>query len=98
MMRQNVSCGAMVCLLSVAGSGQVANAAGREDELLQKALDAATWLRLRAVFIVPLFRQYAYKHTRQGIRQPINQQYVAQLREMSKKLGGREKAQGMSRG
>jgi radical SAM superfamily enzyme YgiQ (UPF0313 family) len=58
--------------------------------LLQKVLDAATWLRLRAVFIVPMFRQYAYKHTRQGIRQPINQEYIAWLRKMSKRLQGRE--------
>lgn len=64
--------------------------------LLQKALDAATWLRLRAVFVVPMFRQYAYKHTRQGLRQPINQAYVEQLRKISKKLGGQEKAHGTS--
>ena len=48
--------------------------------LLQQVLDHDAWRRLREVFIVPAFRQYAYAHTRQGIRQPENRRYLDWLK------------------
>ncbi len=58
-------------------------------DTLQQALDLPAWLRLRAVFLVPIFRSYAYRHTRQGLRQPQNRDYVAWLRALT---GGRQSA------
>jgi radical SAM superfamily enzyme YgiQ (UPF0313 family) len=57
--------------------------------VLQQALDKARWLRLRAVFIVPMFRAYAYRHTREGYRQPANRRYMAWLRALG---GQRQRA------
>jgi len=51
---------------------------------LQQALDWLNWLRLRAVFIVPMFRRYAYHHTRQGMRMPRNRSYIAWLRSLTR--------------
>lgn len=53
-------------------------------EVLQQALDRANWRRLRDVFIVPAFRGYAYRHTKQGLRQPQNRQYIAWLRSLTR--------------
>ncbi len=57
--------------------------------MLQEALGQATWERLRRVFIIPVFRRYAYKHTRQGLRLPQNRQYMKWLRKLT---GERERA------
>jgi hypothetical protein len=54
--------------------------------LLQQAMDLANWRRLRSVFIIPLFRRYAYTHTRQGFNQPQNRRYTVWLREISRTL------------
>jgi hypothetical protein len=51
---------------------------------LQQALDWLNWLRLRAVFIVPMFRRYAYHHTRQGMHMPRNRSYIAWLRSLTR--------------
>lgn len=50
-------------------------------DLLHNAL-GDQWRRLRAVFIIPVFRSYAFWHTRQGLRQPQNRQYMAWLRQL----------------
>jgi len=49
-------------------------------EVLQNAMDRASWWRLRELFIVPLFRRYAYGHTRAGLLQPENQRYINWLK------------------
>jgi hypothetical protein len=54
----------------------------RIPEVLQAAMDGTSWRRLRNVFVIPLFRRYAYIHTRQGLRQKANRQYVAWLRTL----------------
>lgn len=51
-------------------------------DLLMSLLDTPTWLRLRGIFVIPLFRQYAYRHTKEGLNQPVNQQYIKHLLEM----------------
>jgi anaerobic magnesium-protoporphyrin IX monomethyl ester cyclase len=53
-------------------------------QVLQQKLDLRTWLRLRDVFIVPILRRYAYRHTKQGLRQPQNKHYVAWLRSLAR--------------
>jgi radical SAM superfamily enzyme YgiQ (UPF0313 family) len=53
-------------------------------EVLQQELDKMTWLRLRSVFLIPMYRAYAYLHTKQGIRQPINKRYFAWLRSLAR--------------
>jgi anaerobic magnesium-protoporphyrin IX monomethyl ester cyclase len=63
--------------------------------VLQKAVDPASWRRLRGVFIIPLFRVYAYGHTRQGLRQPINKQYIAWLRSLQSLVQPRKRGEGM---
>jgi hypothetical protein len=50
---------------------------------LQRALDQLTWIKLRSVFVIPLMRRYAYRHTRKGMRQPINRQFIAWLRTLN---------------
>ncbi len=52
--------------------------------LLQGMLDRAGWWRLREVFIVPMFRRYAYQHTRKGYRQPENRRYMEWLRSLAR--------------
>jgi radical SAM superfamily enzyme YgiQ (UPF0313 family) len=61
---------------------------------LQRVVDLATWRRLRNVFIIPLFRAYAYGHTRQGLSQPINRRYLAWLRSMQSLVQPRERGTG----
>jgi radical SAM superfamily enzyme YgiQ (UPF0313 family) len=51
---------------------------------LQGAMDRASWRRLRDVFIVPLFRGYAYNHVKEGLRQLENQRYIAWLRSLAR--------------
>jgi anaerobic magnesium-protoporphyrin IX monomethyl ester cyclase len=52
--------------------------------LLGQALDFASWQRLQRVFLIPFFRRYAYKHTREGLHQPQNRDYFAWLRALSR--------------
>jgi radical SAM superfamily enzyme YgiQ (UPF0313 family) len=52
--------------------------------VLQQAIDRINWLRVRAVFIVPMFRRYAYRHTRRGMRMPRTRQYIAWLRSLTR--------------
>ncbi len=52
-------------------------------DVLQQTLDQAKWLRLRSVFIIPMFRQYAYQHTKQGYHQPGNRNYLAWLQKLT---------------
>jgi radical SAM superfamily enzyme YgiQ (UPF0313 family) len=52
--------------------------------LLGQALDFANWQRLQRVFLIPFFRRYAYKHTREGLHQPQNRDYFAWLRALSR--------------
>jgi anaerobic magnesium-protoporphyrin IX monomethyl ester cyclase len=52
--------------------------------LLNQALDFASWQRLQRVFLIPFFRRYAYKHTREGLHQPQNRDYFAWLRALSR--------------
>ncbi len=52
-------------------------------EMMMGMLDAPTWLRLRDIFIIPLFRQYAYRHTKQGLHQEVNQQYIRRLSSLA---------------
>ncbi len=52
-------------------------------EVLQSALDRASWRRLREALVIPLFRRYAYRHTRAGLRQPQNRRYFAWLRSLN---------------
>lgn len=61
---------------------------------LQRAVDPAIWRRLRNVFIIPLFRVYAYGHTRQGLSQPINRRYLAWLRSMQSLVQPRKRETG----
>jgi len=49
-------------------------------DVLQRVLDQTRWWRLRDVFVVPLFRRYAYTHTRRGFEQPENRRYFEWLR------------------
>lgn len=51
--------------------------------VLRQALDQAKWMRLRHIFIVPVLRRYAYKHTRQGLRQRVNRDYITWLRRLT---------------
>jgi hypothetical protein len=62
---------------------------------LKRVLDLASWRRLRNVFIIPFFRAYAYGHTRQGLRQPINRRYLAWLRSLQAMVQPRERKTGM---
>jgi radical SAM superfamily enzyme YgiQ (UPF0313 family) len=52
--------------------------------LLDQALDFANWQRLQRVFLIPFFRRYAYRHTREGLHQPQNRDYFAWLRALSR--------------
>ncbi len=52
--------------------------------VLQNALDKRKWMRLRSVFIIPMFRQYAYHHTKQGLHLLENQKHIAWLRTMTR--------------
>jgi radical SAM superfamily enzyme YgiQ (UPF0313 family) len=60
-------------------------------KVLSGALDRATWRRLRDVFIVPVFRRYAYTHTRRGLHQPQNRRYLDWLRRISEPLSLRRR-------
>jgi anaerobic magnesium-protoporphyrin IX monomethyl ester cyclase len=62
-------------------------------EVLQKAMDRASWRRLRSAFIVPLFRGYARKHILEGMRQLRNQGYLAWLRSLARRRSGPETMQ-----
>jgi len=59
-------------------------------EVLQNAMDWASWQRLRNAFIVPLFRGYARKHVLDGMRQLRNQGYLAWLRSLARRRKGAE--------
>lgn len=61
-------------------------------DVLAQSLDEASWRRVRDVFIVPVLRRYAYRHTRQGLRQPINRDYIAWLRRLT---GARQRGRQM---
>lgn len=52
-------------------------------EKLMGMLDSATWMKLREIFIIPLFRIYAYRHTKEGLRQLLNQRYIQKLVELA---------------
>lgn len=53
--------------------------------VLQKAIDdSRKWMRLRSVFIIPMFRRYAYHHTRQGLHLLENQKHIAWLRTLTR--------------
>lgn len=52
--------------------------------VVRKAVNDATWARLQSVFVVPMFRSYAYRHTRQGLRQKQNRRYVSWLRGLTR--------------
>jgi hypothetical protein len=64
--------------------------------VLQRGMDMANWQRLRRVFIIPLFRRYAYLHTRQGLNQASNRRYVAWLRTLTQITQPRERGTGMA--
>lgn len=53
-------------------------------DVLKEAVDRADFRRLYNVFIVPVFRRYAYRHTRQGLRLPQNRQYIRWLRSLTR--------------
>jgi radical SAM superfamily enzyme YgiQ (UPF0313 family) len=52
-------------------------------QLLQTAIDRASWQRLRDMLIVPVLRRYAHKHIKEGLRQLKNQGYMAWLRSLT---------------
>jgi radical SAM superfamily enzyme YgiQ (UPF0313 family) len=53
--------------------------------VLQKAIDdSRKWMRLRSVFIIPMFRQYAYHHTKAGLHLLENQKHIAWLRTQTR--------------